>query len=206
MNRVLYTLLGALVLCMVIPGTLYAEKSTSGIASKKRKELGNGNYQITTIYKNGYSSVITYGKCISCRGTGKCSQCGGTGKLMYGTCFFGSSGICNVCQGKGECFYSSTYYDPKGNVIDKSRIDEGVDYSKPSTGSYDENGRFSDRKYNEKKRKQCRYCGGTKIDKTASAVRPSSSVGIKKYNPAGEKCNICGSYKKHWHARCVNCP
>lgn len=72
----------------------------------------------------------------------------------------------------------------------------------PEYNKYNENGKFSDRKYNEVTRANCTHCKGTGI----SPIPVTSAGSRSAYsNDAGHRCPYCKELSRHWHNRCSTC-
>lgn len=153
-------------------------------------------------YKDGYTSVTTYTKCIMCYGQKVCRMCNGQGSYYHAyfknyqpcpSCF--GRRVCSECGGQGVKLSVDLW--PPGYADAYLKTKRGGGSSGSSSSSSSSSSSLSS--------------GGTCPDCNGKGYRPqsythaASSSFAPYHNSGGSTCPICNGVTDHYHYRCTTC-
>ena len=183
-------------------------------SNKRRVNNSDGSYVDITYNSDGSITRVTYSNCTICNGHKSCKLCSGAGGewggygayMNYVICrSCGGSGKCKYCSGTGTNIFTSTYFPSTNETIGQD-FWSGNMYS--SGSSYHENSNSSNSSSSNKSK--CSNCNGTGVDPFAWTNDGHNAVGTGQLrgiytHTSGGKCQYCGKYEWHQHARCAFC-
>ena len=194
--------------------------STHNRIIKSWKTTTNGMACEYQIFADGKIKSIIHNTCIICHGSGCCRICGGTGvTVVTGGYARGQRLPCSYCNQSGRCPTCAGSGTQKATFVTDAA---GRTYGGTNGGSYVIDGIVYDRSgrivgtsgatnsesssQSSSQKKVCPHCHGTRSETTYPEwLSPNSDVGCVHFNRLGQKCHICGDYRKHWHSRCMEC-